>query len=171
MTDKAFDYTDGHFVLVMATSTPNQTEIATAIFKEMYAKYILNTHLLIQDYYNKNRTIIYTYWPFLENRCGQVVAEPFNYFENGQFHYKDKYLWPSKIENFFGCSIVVGTFNTGQFVNLKQIDNNYEIDGFEGNILKFLANDMNFTIDVVISEWGRVHADKKNFTGVLKLVR
>lgn len=175
MTDKAFDYTDGHFVLIMATTSPNQTEIATEIFKEMYARYILNTHFLIQDFYNKNRTIIYTYWPFRPNRCGQVVAEPFNYFENGKFYYKDKYLWPSKIENFYGCSIVVGTFSTGHFVHLKQIDdgrNNkkYEISGFEGKVLNFLAQDMNFSIDVKISEWGSVCKNKQNFTGVLKLV-
>lgn len=170
MTDKAFDYTDGHFVLILASASANQSDIATAIFKEMYARYILNTHILTKDYYNENRSILYTYWPFLENHCGEVKAATFNIFENGSFLYKNKYLWPSKIQNFFGCPIIVGTFNTGRFVTLISKPPKMEIQGFEGKIINYLAKDMNFTINLKASEWGKFNPKDRSFTGVLQLV-
>ncbi|XP_063697788.1 uncharacterized protein LOC134828733 [Culicoides brevitarsis] len=75
-------------------------------------------------------------------------------------------LFPNKIKNMHMCSVRVALFENPPSIMLHPMANgHYDVTGKDAFLLKFLADRMNFTLEIVVPETEWVSGDGKNMTG------
>lgn len=94
----------------------------------------------------------YTYQIFSADNCDyKLTSQEINRFEKGRL--KHDFLFSKQLNNYFGCSLSVSaqiyapllTFD-GDMKNQDHLTNMKRLGGIEGEILKLLAEALNFTI-------------------------
>lgn len=105
----------------------------------------------------------YSYQLYGLNSCGeQLMVREVNRYEYGSLEFD--FLFPEILNNFYGCHLIISTEILQPFIifngNLKNkshlMDMQY-LGGIEGEIVKLLANALNFKIQVHFSgEMGRI---------------
>uniref|UniRef100_A0A0P6IX43 Putative glutamate-gated kainate-type ion channel receptor subunit glur5 n=1 Tax=Aedes aegypti TaxID=7159 RepID=A0A0P6IX43_AEDAE len=112
--------------------------------------------------FNDDRPQLYNYFPYNIQSCGKPKV---HYITNHQ----SSQLYLQKLNNFYGCPITLGTFETPPFVHF-QGDTVY---GFEGDLASTLARQLNFQLLVVTppdnAQWGDPHPNGS--TGLMKLLQ
>uniref|UniRef100_A0A3F2ZEL8 Uncharacterized protein n=1 Tax=Phlebotomus papatasi TaxID=29031 RepID=A0A3F2ZEL8_PHLPP len=164
-----FDFM-GYYTIVMTNVQNNSQDIVTRILKDCWELYIVNVHVVTYDTYNLHRALMYTYFPYTPNHCGLVKPVITGIFEENTF-VSDVEIFPSKVSNFHGCNLTVGTFNVPPYVILKkQEDGDYFLDGFEGIMIRILSNRLNFSMIVKQPKgrWGNFNFE--NSTGAKLLL-
>lgn len=136
----------------------------------MWRKFILNVHVVTPE--ANGDVSLNTYFPFGEDFCGQVHPVVWNIYRNGMF-VKQREFFPRKTRNFFRCQLNVAVFNAAPYMIVLNRSGNIDVDGVDGNVLKTLSGELNFSINyVVVSDdvrWGEIHANR-SATGALELV-
>lgn len=150
----------------------NSLDVVTRILKDCWELYIVNVNVVTYDPSNLHRAFMYTYFPYAPNHCGLVkpvitgiFESPLNTFVN------DVKIFPSKVDNFHGCNLTVGTFDVPPYVILnKQENGTYFLDGFEGIMIRILSKRLNFSMIVKQPQgrWGKFNFE--NSTGAKLLV-
>lgn len=149
MTSDAF-VIDGFFLVVFVKGPiPEVAEIAM----RLWHIFIHNVGFLFRD---EAGIKLLTYLPFTETcngehcekRCGDTTPVLVHNF-TGSFAGSKKYF-PEKISDLFQCPLKVVTFNSPPTMLIKYDANqNYDLMGIDGEMLKLLASIFNFKIDLI----------------------
>lgn len=119
---------------------------------------------------------MFTFDVFREGYCYQMSKNRinFNLSNNDEVISNFKNIRQNKIQHWSKCKVTVGTFNFGNFIKFQRFDNaTYALEGFEGNLLKFLATTLNFTISIknIPELWGSLKLNRNTtFGGAYKMV-
>lgn len=156
MDRKSYNY-EGNYFIIFAFHKEGDLKKA---FEALFSRYIINVHILVLNNENRSEVLIYTYWPFEENKCEQINPVIWNIFKNGNLTDK-KTIFPNKIKNMNGCKLEVDILDRPPFILWKIINNKLTISGIEGLLLTSLANTINFTFDYrLITEKFLLHVYK-----------
>lgn len=154
----------GYFIFVLTETLKYSEKLKQKIFEDCWNLHMINVMVLEKDL-QENEIAAYTYFPFTEGNCNQVVLRRI---------YDNKLIFPNKLKNLHQCPLFVSTFNLNPQIILKKFENNsYSIDGIDGIILKALSLQLNFTIVIQTPTDGFTKGTVyKNgtITGALKMV-
>lgn len=165
ITPELYNY-GGFYLIVLVNGFANGWE---TFIKQFWDISIFHLNFLVQT---KNSASMYTFKPFTAEGCGNTSAVLSNKYKDGAFVVKKYFI--KTVHNLYNCPIKVVTFHFPPAMIMKKLDDdNYDLDGFEGNLLKQLAVDLNFTIQLVnVSEevrWGSLNENGTS-TGAIKMV-
>lgn len=148
----------GYYLIVMLKL--QETEVLQ-IFRNLWEKRILNANILAPSHPNDEVTLM-SYNPFEFGSCGIPVVKKMAYLKQN-FEY-----FPDKTRNLNKCPVKVVTQETGPFVVAKK---SKQIDGIEGILLNFLAEKMNFTIELQVVEQKGVIFPNGSGSGAFDLLK
>jgi len=144
--------------------------LVDCLMNAMWTKFVLNVQVITES---NQRALIYTYFPFRDDSCGQVNAVLWNIYRNGSF-LLDIEQFPRKTDNFFRCPLKVAIFNAPPYMILTNSSGKLQMTGVDGELLKVLAEKLNFSIQhTIVSEelrWGQFITSNGSATGALGLV-
>lgn len=100
-----------------------------------------------------------TFFPFQENKCRKADPTQINTFVEDSWTNQE--FFPKKLKNFHNCPIKVGSPpNFLSFIEVKSANGSVDYVGSDAEILRLLADTMNFEMSVNYSstpnEWGLV---------------
>lgn len=138
------------------------------IFGKLFALSLIDVNVLMIDM--EGHLQIYTYFPFKENICNSLQPEIYMSFQQMMNTFlNESIFFPNKIDNMHGCPVNVAITDLPPFITYQINSSNsstkpYNIEGFEGKLLLFIANSLNFTLNLLlnVSEIGILY---KNGTG------
>lgn len=118
------------------------------VFKYCFDNYWLHCNIMVQN--AKGEILIYTYFPFEENKCFQTEAQLINRFNRNSF--ENAIMFPDKLKNLNRCALKLSTWEVPPFVikATNKEDPQVPVSGFEVLALISISHHMNFTLDV---EW------------------
>ena len=166
ITPEMFSY-GGFYLIVLVNGFNNGWQ---SFIKQFWEISIFHLNFLVET---KKSVSMYTFKPFSSKSCRNTSAILSNTFQNGSFVKKKYFL--NIINSLFKCPIKVVTFNRPPAMMIRKIDdnNNYDLQGIDGELLKQLALVLNFTIQIVnISDeirWGTLNENGTS-TGAMKMV-
>ncbi|XP_037932326.1 uncharacterized protein LOC119667112 [Teleopsis dalmanni] len=134
---------------------------------------VLNTVVMFEDL--DGSIVFYTYKLFGAECWKDIVLSYSNKYENGVL--MRNYLFPRRLQNFYKCELRVCVYESPPFTQIKG-DKNKEIDllnlnrlsGIEGDLLKILAEKLNFSVRLTISEEFGIIGTESNSTGCFALL-
>ncbi|CRL04606.1 CLUMA_CG017674, isoform A [Clunio marinus] len=155
------------FLIVLLKPFGNSIKLMLDI---MWRKFILNVHVVTLE--ANGDVALYTYFPFTKDFCGQVHPVVWNIYRNGAFVTQREHF-PRKDKNFFRCTLDVAVFNVPPFTLFINESTNFDVSGVDGNLIKVLSVELNFTINwIIVSDdlrWGEIYANYSS-TGATNLV-
>ncbi|XP_030379257.1 uncharacterized protein LOC115627656 [Scaptodrosophila lebanonensis] len=87
-----------------------------------------------------------TYFPFdLEHGCQVIRAKVINRFDATRGSWKNRIFYPRKLFNLHGCSLICATWPDMPYL-VRETDGSFV--GIEGELLQFLAQNLNFSLGV-----------------------
>ncbi|KAM7341634.1 uncharacterized protein ACRADG_009354 [Cochliomyia hominivorax] len=125
---------------------------------ELCLRFNVNNVVVMAKSTHNKFIAFYTYQMFNEDHCGgEITVQEINRYENN--HLKHDFLFPQLLNNFFKCPLRVTaqisepllTFD-GDFRNKTHLLDHKRLSGIEGEILKLLAEALNFKIRMLFSE-------------------
>lgn len=165
ITPELYSY-GGFYLIVLVNGFTNGWE---TFMKQFWDISIFHLNFLVQT---KKSASMFTFQPFNSQSCDNTSAVLINQYENGAFEKKKYFI---KIaHNLHNCPIKVVTFDCPPSMMMHKIDdNNYDLQGFDGELLKELSVALNFKIQVVTvpneERWGTLD-DNGTSTGAIKMV-
>ncbi|XP_062539198.1 uncharacterized protein LOC134207507 [Armigeres subalbatus] len=113
--------------------------------------------------FNGDQPELFNYSPYTAHTCGKPMVHRFDPYNSSQ-------LFVARLEDFSGCQIILGTFETPPFIHFQE-DNS--INGFEGDLVNTLAEKLNFRLVIVTppddAQWGDPRPNGS--TGLMKLLQ
>lgn len=179
ITPKRFRYFA--YYLVIVTHDGSTQADFLEILNLFYEKLILNVNIISRAMEHPNTSIVFTYHPYLPGSCGRPRLIIHNKFKDGAFLAQGNGLFSPRVRNLYACPLKVATFNISRFVKIIPADDSSDrqfggrqgikLIGFEGRLIRILAEVLNFTIDVAIPEekWGEIYPNG-TYTGASKMV-
>ncbi|CRK90892.1 CLUMA_CG004581, isoform A [Clunio marinus] len=142
LTPNRFDYSG--FYLIYYIDNQSDNDILHYLFKKLSDLFIYNVNVICND---SSGIQLRTFFFFNEGSCNSTDPVVINKFENNRWISKD--FFPRKMRNLFGCPLKVATFIYEPAVIMQGSydDNNYTLVGSEVEILKEIANVLNFSIE------------------------
>uniref|UniRef100_A0A1A9X5L9 DRBM domain-containing protein n=1 Tax=Glossina brevipalpis TaxID=37001 RepID=A0A1A9X5L9_9MUSC len=119
------------------------------IFQYFFDSYIVDVDIITHV---SNYSFLYTYHPYNRRFCAHTKPILIEKFKELPKKLSYTYMYPSKTYNFYQCPIKVILYHIPPFMNLTWIKNNTadSINGYDGMILRHLADLMNFTVKMLI---------------------
>lgn len=172
MSPDLYDYR-GYYIVIITKPETYYYSTIKKILTDLWSLYIVNANVIVSNPEIRNDAILLTYFPFSRNHCYKVHPILWNYYLNGEPTIK-KVAFPDKIQNMWGCPIIVVTFEVEPFMYVtKREDGTFYTDGIEGTLLRVLSQRMNFTSLIEIPSdgdmWGIILANGTK-TGACKLL-
>lgn len=142
---------DGYFLVIFVKgAVPEIAEIT----KRLWSIFIYNVDFLFKDESGLN---LMTFLPFsnencsngnCQKRCGDMTPVVIHNFNESLTSKKN--FFEEKISNLFQCPVKVVSFNCPPMMMIHyDKDRNYELRGPDGEMLKVLAEVLNFKIDLI----------------------
>ncbi|XP_053699476.1 uncharacterized protein LOC128746453 [Sabethes cyaneus] len=165
----ADDLITGRCLLVYCGEAGLDDELQRRIFDDLWRSRSVDVNLM---WNNDSRVEIWTYFPYAKPYCGSVKPVLLRSFTPGSTE-SHLDLFPAKTSSFKGCPLKVGAFQSNPFMIFEDDDDaSSGISGIEGDLLKLLAEKLDFTISIVVppnnTMWGQV--DGENSTGIIQLI-
>lgn len=133
-------------------------------FKALWKLKILRAVLVVV---NEDQPQLYNYSPYSNYTCGKPTVFRIQ-------NHKSYELFIQKLDNFHGCPLSLGTFETPPFVQFQRPRSYYDIhlSGFEGDLVTTLSGKLNFRLLIVTppdnAQWGVPL--RNGSTGLMKLL-
>lgn len=111
---------------------------------------------------------LYTFFPYNEKTCGKVGPIVVNEYRNNGFVFEQN-AFVDKFENMHKCNLSLATIAVYPLV-YESTDANGKpyLNGIEGNVMNYIANVMNFTIDIKYLPFNkRFRADALNMVWLM----
>ncbi|XP_036320283.1 uncharacterized protein LOC118734683 [Rhagoletis pomonella] len=118
------------------------------IFKYCWDNSMINCSVQSQDAHGE--IFVHSYLPFHANSCSYLEPVLVSRFNGSAFVNPE--LFPSKLTNLYGCVVRAALWHAPPYVYLDT-DSRGEsriVSGFEGYLLRLLAERLNFTIDIKV---------------------
>lgn len=139
----------GYFLIVMKSDLKTEIE---KIFKIVWTTMVYNFNVMVYEKYGN--ASLYTFMPFSDGICNNIIPIKINEFDIKTRQWKMKTFFPFKLKNLQRCPIRVGTYESSPGLILKVTDNVTSLHGFEGNLFNDIANQLNFTMDIKVVDYG-----------------
>lgn len=137
----------GFYLIV--TKSEFKLEVAK-VFKLVWTLMVFNFNVLVYD--KSGNISLYTFMPFNDGSCNNTSPVKINEFQSGEW--RKNIFFPLKFKNLHECEIRVGTYESAPGLILKVLNNVTSIHGFEGNLFKEIAKQLNFTMDIEVVNYG-----------------
>ena len=147
MTPHKYDYS-GYYLIVLTINSPNQYQLMKNILEDLWSLQIVNTNIVVEARSGKSDVHFYTFYPYSKTYCEKVIPVVLTTYRSNTF--TENIFYPNKIQNLHNCTIKLATFNAPPFVVIKNESNANIIAGVEGNLVKLLAEAMNFYLEVIV---------------------
>ncbi|CAG9797469.1 unnamed protein product [Chironomus riparius] len=161
----------GYYLIVVTSHVYDIYLKMMRIFEALWTNKIINANILFMPQENTNDAILFTYFPYSNYYCENVVPIQLNHFRGDSWMRKINYF-PRKLSNFFGCHLRVATFNNPPFMIIKEDENGViTVDGVEGILLRVLSQRFNFNVDLYLPQtlWGSIYKNGTS-TGAVKMI-
>lgn len=157
MDSEQFDY-QGIYLFVLSKRTENVYEVMAKIFESLWSRLITNANILWQPAESESEALMYTFYPYTSVYCEKTYPIKLNQYLNGEWLNEVEY-YPYKMRNLFRCPIRVATFVSPPFMMIRDVNNQVEVDGIDGILLRVLSQKMNFKVELFISDqqWGNIY--------------
>ncbi|XP_055615245.1 uncharacterized protein LOC129761545 [Toxorhynchites rutilus septentrionalis] len=153
--------------LLVYSGTQFNDKMARQIFSDLWNSRSADVDLI---WNNGSRAEVWTYFPYTKPFCGSVKPLLLRSFRSNETN-SHLHLFPSKTNSFKGCPLKVGSFPIAPFIIFEDDDPD-ELRGIEGDLLKLLAEKLDFTISIIEPAnetlWGS--EDGENSTGLVRLI-
>ncbi|XP_062539200.1 uncharacterized protein LOC134207510 [Armigeres subalbatus] len=83
---------------------------------------------------------LYSYYPYANGRCEGNGATELDWKRVG--------LIDSRLHNFYGCPLLVGTYDNPPFMSIGE--EHGELQGIEGNLVSIISRKLNFTTKIIV---------------------
>lgn len=156
LSPTTFNY-HGRYLIILIKNPENIQLDIQKIFHDLWSIHIVNVDVL-QMSPDENVAELYTFFPYTSVNCSEVHPVLWKTFQNGQFVGPESF-YPKKMANLHQCSLKVVTFNNN-FITVTNTSKGLETVGLDGEILKVLAKEMNFSIAYTLLgpfSWGNVY--------------
>ncbi|CRK90896.1 CLUMA_CG004585, isoform A [Clunio marinus] len=169
LTPDRFDYSG--FYLIYYIDNQSDNDILHYLFKKLSDLFIYNVNVICND---SSGIQLRTFFFFNERSCNSTYPLVINKFEKNRWTSKD--FFPRKMRNLFGCPLKVATFIYEPAVIMQGSydDSNYTLVGSEVEILKEIANVLNFSIqysfDPSPGAWGSLKPNGTAAGAYLKII-
>lgn len=166
--DERFDTSGIFWVVLHDPSNPrkpgDQYRLLQHIMETLWRKHILYVFVFVID--QQGAVQLYSFFPYGENACGFV--------EPVLLDWRKDSLFRSRLQQFYGCPLRVGTFENRPFIAIvKDGQGHSQLRGIEGNLVNILSKRLNFSLTIVLppndDQWGHLERDGNN-TGLMKLL-
>lgn len=144
MTQNQFDFQGTYLIVLTGINERLPNDELKAIFNLLWKKFIVNVNILLLQ--TESKASLFTFFPYTKHYCAEVHPVLWNTFDNGQFRVRSNF-YPEKINNLFGCSLNIASFDAPTMVIKKLLNDEYSFKGVDGNLLEILANRMNFKVN------------------------
>lgn len=146
----------GYYTFVF--SEVSESQIFDA-FKALWKLKIIRALIVVAKDDEPN---LYNYSPYSKHKCGEPTIRRIKNHTSNE-------LFVHQLNDFHGCPINLGTFETPPFVHFH----NHSINGFEGDLATTLAGRLNFQLIIVTppdnAQWGDPRPNNGS-TGLMKLL-
>ncbi|XP_065365310.1 uncharacterized protein LOC135958333 [Calliphora vicina] len=119
------------------------------IFKDLYHMDIISVALVIE--LADGDIVMLTYFPFTPTACRDFKPVIINRYLVDQQRWANTNYFPNKLNNFYGCRVICCTWQDMPYFSLKPDKKNSSIMdyvGLEGDLLKYVADKLNFSIQI-----------------------
>ncbi|XP_017085308.1 uncharacterized protein LOC108117411 [Drosophila eugracilis] len=142
-----FDDPDYYFIFLQARDhlVPKQLQL---ILEHCLAHFWLHCNVMVQT--AQVEVFIYTYFPYTADSCQEAHPVLVNTFDGRKWKRNFK-MFPDKVSQMHGCPLTVLTWHQPPFVELfwDPKNNRSGASGFEFQLVKHLARQMNFSLEVI----------------------
>uniref|UniRef100_A0A182JIF6 Putative ionotropic receptor ligand binding domain-containing protein n=1 Tax=Anopheles atroparvus TaxID=41427 RepID=A0A182JIF6_ANOAO len=165
--DPAYNDFSGYYLIVLTAIGQLLPETLQRIFAFLWSLNVVNVNVVTADLEDHSRwqsVLMYTYYPYREGACEQILPRLLHRFRKGQRMDKAVQMFPEKLDNFHECCITVATFHLPPYVLLRHQDtlewnsSTHDAHGVEGDLLWELAKRLNFTVRLTVPDdrelWG-----------------
>lgn len=135
----------GFYTIVLTERVEQPHEMIKSIFTDLWSRHVINANVLSFEDFGSGSSV-YTFFPFSENHCDEIWPVLWDYFADGHFT-RNKEIFATKLDNFHGCPITMGTYNLPPYMILTRHPNGTvspRTDGIEGVLFQVLSQTMNF---------------------------
>lgn len=144
MSADAFFFT-GFYTIVLTETSKNLNKTIFDIFSDCWSLYMTNVNLLSLNCDDGNTAVLYTYYPYGEAYCEQVLPVIQDYYVNKSFQLKTE-IFPEKVRNFHKCPLVLSAYEDSPHMILTaQPNGSFYTDGIDGIFFRVLSQKLNFT--------------------------
>lgn len=174
MKESNFDH-QGWYLIIFTIYRETQKIEMQKIFDDLWKIHVINVNIILKDKENHEKCEMFTYFPFAENYCEKVFPVLLNTFVSGKGFIEDVEPYPNKMANMYGCPINAVTFDIPPYVIVEEKDGGgVEVNGFEGILIKTMAEVMNFTITFNIQDdtfWGSIDEQGKSSGAISSVMK
>lgn len=153
MTPNSYNY-HGHYLIIL---TQKSIEDFDSWFDFFWRSFIYNVNILIEI----NESVeMFTFYPFARGKmCHDTKSVKINEYTNGTW--ANKSFFPPKLKNFHQCRLKAACYEFGpSALRTIQINGSISLNGSDVEILKGLAEVLNFDLEINIltnlGSWGQV---------------
>ncbi|XP_040172293.1 uncharacterized protein LOC120905512 [Anopheles arabiensis] len=179
LTPDRFDFTGRY--LIALSEAPATLATVDRIFHELWLRQIVNVVVALRPLDDDHSSAaasagpvqLWTYFPFSPGLCRIPKPHLLFTWPNDTLLYGVDF-YPRKSDQFHGCPLRVGSFETRPFTILAGGDGAHPpaVGGFEGDLLHSLSARLNFREDVRVppraQQWGE--AAFENSTGLMRML-
>ncbi|KAI8124066.1 Ionotropic receptor 21a [Lucilia cuprina] len=141
---------NGFFLLIYTGTEHERLSHVKEIFRRLFNLYCTNVNVLMVV---GKFPYLYTYFPFAKNKCHSSMPEFYISFRDIEKNFSGfqvkKNIFPSKVDNMFGCELSVATWQYPPYIYVDRdpISGKFlRLHGIEGSLLSLLGELMNFKI-------------------------
>lgn len=171
ITIELFDF-QGYYLIVFGRVIENYFSVILKVFEHLWMKYIVNVNVVVKINLNLDETLVYTYFPYSSNFCGEIFLKVIGRFsKNFQLHTHE--YFPEKLHDMQQCPLNIAVFDASLFMIIKTLQNNsIELSGVDSRLLRYLADKMNFKpiYKISVDRWGTIFPNGTT-TGAIKMVQ
>lgn len=132
------------------------------IFELFWNLQIFNLNIIYES--SSNVVEVKTFMPFGAKKCNDMTPILINQYKDGEFINGVKDFFPDKVKNLYKCPIRVAVFNKSEpsvFVKHSE-KGDLEFSGSDINMVKALAQNLNFKINYTLIEFNAFYCESLN---------
>ncbi|XP_055842726.1 uncharacterized protein LOC129909677 [Episyrphus balteatus] len=164
-------HTDGKHLIVISQSLEKDETLALIqnVFDSLFERFIVNVELIVRNA-TTGLVDFYTFFPVSSSYCFNVIPSLHNTFD-GSHTLKPLNLFPRKFVNFFGCPLVLTTFDFPPHVFMSRENGKVKVRGLDISILNGVAWKLNFSIQVIDTGVRGIMLPNGTLTGTLAVLK
>lgn len=170
MTRDRFDYS-GHYMIYYLESIIDMSCLEI-IFKKLFDLFIYNVNILTRTVNDSTEIQLETFYPFTEEGCKETKPVVINKFKNEVW--ENLNFFPKKMKSFLKCPLKVASFIYAPAIIMEGDKKNFTLHGSDIELLKGIANELNFTIqysfDPEPGAWGDLKENGSSSGAFYKII-
>ncbi|KAL9695120.1 hypothetical protein quinque_014405 [Culex quinquefasciatus] len=142
MDYREYEFSGYYLVTIAGEVSDELSNLIRRILTDLWTLDIFNVNVVVGG--TMRETLIYTFFPYTEKRCG--VVEPVLWERFSIMNEVD--LYPERLKTFHGCTLLAGMLETKPYTIIREQKHvqGFVVTGFEGDMMDLLTAKLNFSI-------------------------